>query len=81
LKIKKHNIHQKSCRCFYHTWRAKSIQSNDNFLCIIHDKIDHLKIALPKLEVKNKMVFSLGQLPITLIGMIAHGQVDHGTFI
>jgi hypothetical protein len=42
--------------------------------------MDHLKIVLPKLKVKNKMIFNLHQLPITSIGMIAHGQVDE-TFV
>jgi hypothetical protein len=60
LKLKKHNKHQKSCRCFYHTWKAKLIQSNEKFLCIIRDKMDHLKTAFLKLEVKNKMISSLG---------------------
>jgi len=25
IKLKKHNIHQESCWCLYHTWRAESI--------------------------------------------------------
>ncbi len=38
--------------------------------------MDHLKIALPRLQVKNKMVVGLGQLLIMLIGMIVHGHGD-----
>jgi hypothetical protein len=60
LKLKKHNKHQKSCRCFYHTWKTKSIQSNEFYFFIIRDKMDHSKTAHLKLEVKNKMITSLG---------------------
>jgi hypothetical protein len=34
-------------------------------LCIIHDKMDHVKTMFPMLQVCNKMIFGLGQLPIT----------------
>jgi len=70
-----HNKHQESCRRFYHSWNAKSIQSKE-FLCIIHDKMDHSKTILPRLQVKNKMVVGLGQLLIMLIGIIVHGHGD-----
>jgi ATP-dependent phosphoenolpyruvate carboxykinase len=60
LKLKKHNKHQISCMCFYHIWKAKSIQSNENILFIVCDKMDHLKTAFLKLEVKKKMISSLG---------------------
>jgi hypothetical protein len=52
------------------------MQSKDEFLCVIHDKMDHAKIALPKFQVTNKMIYGLRQLPITLIGMITHGHGD-----
>jgi hypothetical protein len=80
IKLKKHNICQESCRCLYHTWKAKSMQSRKDFLCVIHDKMDHSKIALLRFQVKNNMVFGLGQLLMTLIRMIAHGHGDK-TFI
>jgi hypothetical protein len=48
--------------------------SKDEFLCIIHDKMDHVKIAFPRLQVVNKMICGLGQLPITLTGMRVHGH-------
>jgi hypothetical protein len=66
LKLKRHNKHQESCKCFYHGWKTKSVQSKEEFLCIIHDKMDHSKTTLPRLQVKNKMVVGLGQLPIML---------------
>ncbi len=52
----------------------------NEFLCIIHDKIDHAKIALPKLQVYNKMIFGLGQLPITLMSMIVHGNERYAQY-
>jgi hypothetical protein len=38
--------------------------------------MDHAKLALPRFQVINKMIFRLGQLPITFIGMIMHGPRD-----
>jgi hypothetical protein len=52
------------------------VRLKDEFLCIIHDKMDHAKIALPRLRMCNKMIFGLGQLPITLTKMITHGHGD-----
>ncbi len=77
FKLKRHNKHGESCRHFYHSWKVESIPSKEEFLCIIHNKMDHSKIVLPRLQVKNKMVeVGLSQLPITLIGMIVHGHGD-----
>ncbi len=44
-------------------------------MCIIHDKMDHSKTALPRLHVKNKMNVGLDQLLITLTEMTIH---EHG---
>jgi hypothetical protein len=44
--------------------------SQDEFLYVIHNKMDHAKNALPRLQVANKMIYGLGQLPITLTSMI-----------
>jgi hypothetical protein len=52
------------------------MQSKEDFLCVIDDKMDHSKTTLPRLQMKNKMVFGLGQLLVTLTRMIAHGQGD-----
>jgi hypothetical protein len=52
------------------------VWSKNGFLCIIHDKMDHVKIALPRLQVANKIICGLRQLPIVLTGMIAHGHGD-----
>ncbi len=52
------------------------MRSKDEFIYIIHNKMDHAKITLPRLQVVNKMICGLGHLPIMLTGMIAHGHVD-----
>jgi len=78
LKLKRHNKHQKSYKHLYHNWKTELIQSKDEYLCIIHDKMDHSKTTLLKLQVKNKMVVGLGELLITFTRMIAHG---HETFV
>jgi hypothetical protein len=38
--------------------------------------MDHSKIAIPRFEMKNKITAWLGQLPVTLMGMIVHGHED-----
>jgi len=75
-KLRKHILHQKSCRNLFHTWKKELVRLKDEFLCIIRDKIDHAKIMFPRLQVCNKMIFSLGQLPITFMRMIMHGHGD-----
>jgi hypothetical protein len=43
---------------------------------MIHDKMDHAKTTLPRLQMCNKMIYRLGQLPIILTCMIVHGHGD-----
>jgi hypothetical protein len=38
--------------------------------------MDHIKIALPRLQMFNKMISRLGQLPITIVSIISHGHGD-----
>ncbi len=52
------------------------MRSKDEFLCIIHDKMDHATTVLSRLRVCNKMIYGLGQLLITFMSMIAHGHMD-----
>jgi hypothetical protein len=52
------------------------MQSKEDFLCVIHDKMDHSKTTLFRLQVKKKMVSELGQLQMTLTRMITHGHGD-----
>jgi hypothetical protein len=74
LKLKKHILHQDFYKILYHTWRSEFMQFKDEFLCVIHDKMDHAKIALPRFQVTNKMISTFKQLPITFTSMIAHGH-------
>ena len=43
---------------------------------IIHDKMDTSKTALPRMQVTTKATTGLGQVPINLTGMVAHGHGD-----
>jgi hypothetical protein len=36
------------------------MQSMDEFLFIIHDKMDHVKIAFLRPQIYNKMIYGLG---------------------
>jgi hypothetical protein len=54
LKLKRHNKHQESCKRLYHNWKAETSQSKEEFF------VHHSKTALPRLQVKNKMVVRLG---------------------
>jgi hypothetical protein len=45
LKLKKHLLHQESYKSLYHTWRFEFMQSKDEFLLFIHNKMDHTKIT------------------------------------
>jgi hypothetical protein len=38
--------------------------------------MDNVKTAFPRFQVANKVTFGLGQLPITLTSMKAHGHGD-----
>ncbi len=54
LSFKNINIHQKSCRQLYHTWRIESVQLKKYFVCVIHDKMDHSEIAFLQFQIKYK---------------------------
>ena len=41
-----------------------------------HNKMDHAKIASPMFSHKSKELDSLVKLPMSVIGMIAHGHGD-----
>jgi hypothetical protein len=36
--------------------------------------MDHAKTALPRFQMMNKMIYGVGQLPITFTGIIMHGH-------
>ena len=45
-------------------------------LCIIHDKMDHTKSAIPRMQRSTKATSGLGQIPISVTGMLMHGHGD-----
>ena len=53
-----------------------SISKPEKCLTIIHDKMDHAKIASPYFANKTKSTDSFMRLPIVVTGMIAHGHGD-----
>jgi len=76
MKQKRHNKHQESQKQFYYNWKIKSIQSKEEFLCFIHNKMDHLKTTLPKFQKKNKLDVGFSQLMITFTKMIINVHRD-----
>ena len=66
---------QASCRRVYHTWREESKRQKDGILCIIHDKLDIAKTAVPCMQVSTELTSPLRQFPINVIGMVTH---EHG---
>jgi hypothetical protein len=48
LKLKKHILHQEFCKSMHHIWRLTFVQSKDEFLSVIHDKMDHAKTTFPR---------------------------------
>jgi hypothetical protein len=75
-RFDEHMAHQLSCRKLYYSWRTESDRSPLEVLCIIHDGMDSRKTALPRLRVITKGSSGLGQLPMTLTGMLTHGHGD-----
>ena len=71
-----HFAHQQSCRRLYGAWREESKRNPSDILCIIHDKMDTAKIALPRMRVTTKATQGLGQLPMNVTGMVSHGHGD-----
>ena len=71
---RKHMLQQQSCRNLYYTWRRFSQMIPKKYLCIIHDKMDQKKTAMPRLEITSKDVDSAWKLQVSLNGMITHGH-------
>ena len=64
----KHINYQNACRRLYHGWSSNSVDSPTEFLCIIHDKMDHTKSAIPRMQRSTKATCGLGQIPYLLPG-------------
>jgi hypothetical protein len=71
-----HLNHQVACRRVYHSWREESKRNKGEILCIIHNKMDSNKTAIPRMRVTTKLTVALGQLPINVTGMVTHGHGD-----
>ena len=72
----KHINYQNTCRRLYHGWSSNSVDSPMEFLYIIHDKMDHTKSAIPRMQRSTKATSGLGQIPISVTGMLMHGHGD-----
>ena len=55
----KHINYQNACRRLYHGWRSNSVDSPTEFLCIIHDKMDHTKTIIPRMQRTTKATSGL----------------------
>ncbi len=67
---------QASCRHLYASWHKESKRNPLEILCVIHDKMDTSKIVLPRMRVTTKATQGLGQILMSVTGMVAHGHVD-----
>ena len=72
----KHINYQNAYHRLYHGWSSNSIDSPTEFLCIIHDKMDHTKSAIPRMQLSTKATCGLGQISIFVTGMLTHGHGD-----
>lgn len=75
-KLKCHLDGEKIHRLDFYGNRALSISKPHNLLTIIHNKMDHAKMALPLFSHKTKMNDAWMKLSIAVIGMIVHGHGD-----
>ena len=71
-----HLAHQQSCRRLYGAWREEAKRNPSDILCIIHDKMDTAKTALPQMHVTTKATQGLGQLPMNVTDMVSYGHGD-----
>ena len=77
-----HMLQQMSCRNLYYAWRSSSEMNPNKFLCIIHDKMDQSKTAIPHIKPVPKSLNGVERLPVSLTGMLTHGhgQTAYGHF-
>lgn len=61
-------------RMLYHAWRFESIHRPKEVLCMIHDKMDHCKTALPRMPRCPKSLDGVQRVPVTLTGILTHGH-------
>jgi hypothetical protein len=76
MKLNEHNALARSHRELYYANKNLAISEPKKVLTIIHDKMDHSKIASPHFSHKNKSTEAFMKLPVLVTGMIAHGHGD-----
>ena len=72
--LQKHLQYQSGCQKLYHSWHTEAVVSPVEFLCIIHDKIDTEKTALPRMKVITKGTSRLEKLPMSITSILAYGH-------
>ena len=72
--------HQASYQRIYHSWIEDSKCNKGEILCIIYNKMDTAKIAIPHMQVTTKLIASLGQFLVNVATMVTHGYKD-GAYI
>lgn len=75
----KHLRYEVECRKMYHNWRDKSFMMKSKFLTIIHDNMNTRKTCILRLSTQTKATAKVGQIPMSLIGILIHGHGD-GTY-
>jgi hypothetical protein len=73
---KMHLAQQEAHRNAYYGTRYMSVSHSEKCVIIIHNKMDHAKIASPCFASKNKSIDAFMRLPVIVTGMIAHGHSD-----
>ena len=68
--------HEQSCCHLHGAWHKESKRNPNDILCIIHDKMDTAKTALPRMRITTKATQGLGQLPMNITGMVSHRHGD-----
>ena len=75
-KLDKHLAIARAHREYYYAKRYHSLTYPHECLTVMHDKMDHAKIASPVFSHKSKELDSLVKLPVSVTDMIAHGHGD-----
>lgn len=70
----RHMKMQRSCRSVYYSNRLLSCVKPEEYLCIIHDKMDQKKTCIPRLFPEPKATSQSYVLPVSLTGMLTHGH-------
>ena len=73
-KLDKHLGIARAHREYYYALRYHSQTYPEECVTVMHDKMDHAKTASPVFSHKNKELDGLPKLPVSVIGMIAHGH-------